>query len=500
VKSLAKYISICFLFVIGCAQPQEPVPAVAGVQSQLKEAAEAAGVDQVRARYGLTGRGVRVAVLDTGVDLNHPDLRGAVVEQHCFTRNACAPLRSTEGTSAQDDQGHGTSVAGVIASRGMVSAPGFAPEAEIVAIKVLAADNSGLEPDWVSALEWLYEQQPRLHIDIVNMSIGTVVELNNADCERLESGLSRAIRNLVSAGVTVIASAGNGGSSMGLTSPACNAGAIAVGASYDSNVGPLPAGGRSYAAAEGSGYAKCRDDVTARDQLACFSNRSERLDLVAPGAPIVAPWLGGGTQSGSGTSYAAAAVSGVAALLLQCHPKLSPSMLKDALVSTGMQRKDDISQLSFPVLRALPAVEKVCPGLMRLDAGAPAAGGGGGGAGGSGASEAGAGAAGTGRGPAGAASQDLATAGAQAPLAGRGAPTTREPELDAGEPETSEDRTMTITLPEPRRRQGSLVGPAAQRSSGCSVRARPGYENASAAWVGLLCALLCLRRSRRPLK
>jgi subtilisin family serine protease len=334
----------------------------------LKEAESAVGADKVAERYKLTGRGVRVAILDTGVDLTHPDLRDAVVAQHCFARGDCPPLRLNEGTSAQDDHGHGTNVAGVIASRGMVSAAGFAPEAEIVAVKVMDQNNSGQEADWIAALDWIYANLTTLKVDIINLSVGTNMLYTTQECDLREPALAFAIKNLVAAGVTVIAASGNKGSATTLVAAACNTGVIAVGASYDSAAGAQPASGATYAVESGLAFANCSDSPTAADQITCFTNSNERLDVIAPGAPILTDTLGGATKLTWGTSEACAATSGIAALMKQCKPDLAPADLKRALVDTGVPRVDPKNNRTFPVVRALAAVERVCP---ELDAGVP---------------------------------------------------------------------------------------------------------------------------------
>jgi subtilisin family serine protease len=344
----------------------------------LKEAESSVGADKVVEHYKLTGRGVRVAVLDTGVDLTHPDLRDAVVAQHCFSRGDCPPLRRNEGTSAQDDHGHGTNVTGVIASRGVVSAPGFAPEVEIVAVKIMDQNNSGQEADWLAGLDWVYDNLAMLKVDIVNLSVGTNQLYTPQECDLREAALTFAINNLVAAGVTVIGGSGNKGSATALPAAACNTGVIAVGASYDSAAGAQPPSGTTYAVESGPAFANCSDSPTAPDQITCFTNSNERLDLIAPGAPIVTDALGGATKLSWGTSEACAAVSGIAALMKQCKADLAPADLKQALVDTGVPRVDPKNNRTFPVVRALAAVQRVCPELdagvplMNADAGPPA--------------------------------------------------------------------------------------------------------------------------------
>jgi subtilisin family serine protease len=331
------------------------------------------GADKVKSLYGLTGRGVRVAILDTGVDTTHPDLSDSIVAQHCFTQYDCPPLRTTEGTSAEDDHGHGSNVAGIVTSNGVVSSPGFAPDAEIVAVKVDDANDSGQVSDWLAGLDWVYQNLSMLKVKIVNLSVGTDdIYPDAATCDSQQPAFAMAVQNLVNAGVTVFAASGNQGSSTAMSSPACNTGTVAVGATYDSVVSHEPPSYATYQARWGSRFASCSDDSTTPGEITCFTNSNARLDLVAPGAPIVSDTIGGGTEAYFGTSQASPVAAGVAALMLQCNPTLSPADIKSAMVATGIRRTDAKNGLSFPQLRALEAVDAVC----FHDGGAPLADGG----------------------------------------------------------------------------------------------------------------------------
>jgi subtilisin family serine protease len=354
-------------------------PAVARVQrdgtghGHLNVAVPAIGGDKVKSLYGLTGHGVRVAVLDTGVDTTHPDLSDSIVAQHCFTQYDCPPLRATEGTSAEDDHGHGSNVAGIITSNGVVSSRGFAPDAEIVAVKVDDANDSGQVSDWLAGLDWVYQNLSTLKVNLVNLSFGTDdLYQDAASCDAAQPAFAMAVHNLVDAGVAVFAASGNEGSSTEMSSPACNTGTIAVGATYDSVVAHEPPNYATYQARWGSRFASCGDDATTPDEITCFTNSNARLDLVAPGAPIVSDTIGGGTEAYFGTSQASPVAAGVAALMLQCKPTLSPANIKSAMIATGVRRTDPKNGMSFPSLRALAAVQAVC----FPDGGAPLDGGG----------------------------------------------------------------------------------------------------------------------------
>jgi subtilisin family serine protease len=117
-----------------------------GGRAHLVEARAVAHIDPVL-RVGFTGRGVTVAVLDSGLDASHPDLASDVVAEQCFCsgNGGCCPNKSTSQSgagSAEDDNGHGTNVGGIITSDGTIAPRRAAPDAKIVAVKVLAADNS----------------------------------------------------------------------------------------------------------------------------------------------------------------------------------------------------------------------------------------------------------------------------------------------------------------------------------------------------------------------
>jgi subtilisin family serine protease len=357
----------------------------------LKEAVPAIGGDKVHDQLHITGKGVTVAVLDTGADTDHPDLKEAIVGQHCFTQFDCQG--AFESDSAEDDQGHGSNVAGIVASRGIVSSIGFAPGASLVPVKINDANDSGRTSDWVSGFDWVFDNLAMLHVNIVNASIcTTALYADAASCDAGEPALAKATKNLIDAGVTVFSASGNLGMKDQLSAPACNSGVVAVAATYDSNVGEQPEGGGTYQQKWGSSVANCADETTMFDQITCFSNTPKRVDVVAPGAPIISDGLNGKTEVYRGTSQASPAAAGVAALMLECNPALKPAEILDKLKATGVPIMDPKNGNTFPSIRALPAVQAACPSL------GGAAGGG-----------AGAGAAGAG-----------GTAGAVAPAAGSG--------------------------------------------------------------------------------
>ena len=332
-------------------------PLVASVQidepghGHLAQCVPALGADTVHAAYGWTGKKIRVAVIDSGIDTDHPDLADDLVAQQCFSGD-CPPGGTATGPSAEDDFGHGTAVSGIITSKGTVSAVGVAPDAEIVAVRVLDAQNTGGPSQWIAGLDWVLTNLATLKVQVVNLSLGTWTPYVGT-CDAQQPALADVITKLVAKGVVVFASAGNKGSSTGVDAPACISGVIAVGATYDSNMGRQPPTG-TYPTG-------CFDATTGPDVIACFTNSGPALDLVAPGVSITSSYVGGQTITWTGTSLAAPAAAAAAALLLDCaQPTLTPAQVEAALEQTGPKITDPKSALAFPSVGVLAAVNKTC--------------------------------------------------------------------------------------------------------------------------------------------
>jgi subtilisin family serine protease len=301
---------------------------------------------------GLTGQGVTVAMLDTGIDTHHPDLQDALVAQACFCSGGtgCCPNGATSqfgGGAAEDDNGHGSGVAGVITSNGVVSPHGVAPGARLVVVKVV--DSAGAfccSSDVVAGLDWIDANRP--DVTIVNMSLGTMVRFTG-DCDDSRSftrALAASINSLRSRGVITFASTGNEGSADTMEAPACVSNVVSVGAVYDSNVGPVTSHG-------------CTDATTAADQVTCFTNSDSSTDLFAPGAPTTSDGLAGGINTYYGTSFASPAAAACAADLLQADPSLTPAAIETALKATDVRVVAPGNGLSFPRLDCLAALQSL---------------------------------------------------------------------------------------------------------------------------------------------
>ena len=301
---------------------------------------------------GFRGQGVTVAVFDTGIDTNGFDLEGDIVAQQCFCENengsGCCPngnsAQSGNG-SAEDGNGHGTNISGIITSDGFIAPVGIAPDAKIVAVKVLDNTNSfSNTAQIISGLEWVLINRP--DVDVINMSLGTSTLFGEV-CDNVTAfnmALEEVIQNLVVRGVVVFASTQNDGSIVSIASPACLSSTISVGAVYDGDNGTVET-------------LDCVDQNTSKDKVPCFSNSSEDMDLLAPGSRITSTGntiLGISTQSG--TSQACAHASASAALLLEANPNLTHDEIRQVLRDTGVGVQDDRNGIFFPRINVLAAI------------------------------------------------------------------------------------------------------------------------------------------------
>jgi subtilisin family serine protease len=319
--------------------------------ADLAESATLIRADQVRGA-GTTGKGVVVAVLDTGVDTHHPDIRDSLIAEQCFCTSpsgaGCCPNGSAQQSgagAAEDDHGHGTNVTGIITSDGRVAPMGIAPDAQVVVIKVLDKTGAGTSTSILSGLDFVINQHPE--VKVVNLSLG-LANLFSGSCDSAASfttAFAAAVNTLRGRGAVFFASSGNNGSTSQIAVPACIGNAIAVGAVYKADAGTISFG--------------CTDATTAADRIPCFSNSDSQVDVLAPGAPVTSAGIGGGVSTFVGTSQACPVAAGVAALMLSAHPGLSPDALEAALKNTGVTVIDSRNGLSFRRIDAKGAVDAV---------------------------------------------------------------------------------------------------------------------------------------------
>ncbi|MHA1878929.1 MAG: S8 family peptidase, partial [Candidatus Heimdallarchaeota archaeon] len=246
----------------------------------------------------VAGQGVKVAIIDTGIDYTHPDLDGVYAGGYDFVANDNDP---------KDENGHGTHCAGIVAAEdngeGVI---GVAPKTSIYAVRALDAYGSGSVSDIVAGIDWCINND----MDVISMSLGS---------SSPDSTLEDAVTRAYNAGIVVVAASGNDGKNA-ISYPAKYADAIAVGA-IDSN-----------------------------HNLASFSNYGPEQEVVAPGVDIYSTmptytvtlnswWYGGLSKNYdqmSGTSMATPMVAGVCALILSANPNLSPGEVRNILHDTAV--------------------------------------------------------------------------------------------------------------------------------------------------------------------
>lgn len=321
-------------------------------QGGLLQSVPAVQADVVH-NMGFSGQGIVVGVLDSGVNLNHVDLKEDIVHQYHFLNRG-----TNVGTGAADLHGHGSNVTGIVTSDGKLVAKGVAPDAQIVAIRVLDENNRGWVSDWIAGVDYIVANNDSLKVAVINMSLVTDAQYSQANCDGPQSLFASAVRVAKGLGIVIFASSGNTGSTTSMTAPACLSDVVAVGAVYDSDLGREPNSG-TYRTLFGSSWPTCADETTSGQTLACFTSRNESLDLIAPGSRITSTGLAGVASTFRGTSQASPHAAGVAALMLQKDLSLSPDEIVSILKNSSVQVQDPVTGLSFPLLNALEAIGQV---------------------------------------------------------------------------------------------------------------------------------------------
>jgi subtilisin len=216
------------------------------------------------------GDDVKVAICDTGIDLDHPDLS----ENIAADVNLIKPKKSGD-----DDSGHGTLVAGIVAAvDNKIGIVGVGPKIALCSVKILDKNGKGWLSDLIDAFDWCVDNE----IDVINMSFGTL-ETNTS--------FQEAVKNVYDAGIVLVAAAGNDGQ---------EGGNIFYPARYPETIA-----------------------VSAVDELGCFapfSSYGAEIDIAAPGVDIKSTYENGGYDISSGTSLAAPHVAATAALILTTSP------------------------------------------------------------------------------------------------------------------------------------------------------------------------------------
>lgn len=258
---------------------------IPGEAAYLEQAA-AKALHLEAAHFVTKGRGVRVAVIDNGIDASHPSLAGRILMGRDFVADDDDPSDTPDGIDQDGDGfvdeafGHGTHVAGLVALT--------APEASLLIARVLDSDGRGDVLDVASGIRWAIRSGAR----VINLSLGTLDEV---------AAIQKALQDAEALGIVVIASAGNRGSALPEEFPARSNHANAV-AATDAQARPAP-----------------------------FTSYAKWVAISAPGVGVRSAYPGGGFRLWSGTSMSAPFVAGAAALVLERHPDWSPDRVMGRL-------------------------------------------------------------------------------------------------------------------------------------------------------------------------
>ena len=331
------------------------------------------GAPDVWRQLGVTGRGVGVAILDSGI-APHADLAGRIVASVDFTAGGSG----TTLVPPADPGGHGTHVAGLVAGDGTASGgvyAGVAPGANVVDVRVITSTGSTTVSMLIAGMQWVLAHRAQYNIRVVNLSAGAPVSVTYSN-----DPLAAAVEVLVFAGITVVVSAGNDGPKRSsITSPGSDPYVITVGGIDDNGTATTTDDASASWSSQGP---------TAIDGLA-------KPDLVAPGRKVVSLRSPGSTLDQelpdrvvagldtqnpayfrlSGTSMAAPVVAGVVALMLERTPTLTPAQVKErltttaaplaygSLYTTGSGLVNALAAVSDSDLSAAPATAPVAAGF-----------------------------------------------------------------------------------------------------------------------------------------
>ena len=272
------------------------------INAYLDESASIIGADALWG-LGVDGSGIKIAIVDTGIDKSHPDLNGKVIAEKSFV----------QGEDTQDYDGHGTHVAGIVAGTGAASSgkyKGIAPGASLVNSKALDKTGTGTVSDVVEGIEWASDKA-----DIICLSLGAPGSPHDP--------LAQAVNNAVDKGVIVCAAIGNDGELGYMTAmtPAIASKAISVGAT----VGDI--------------------DIASFSSKGIAPDGRSDPDIVAPGHQITSTASSKITSADyitwSGTSFSTPMIAGAAALLLDVNGNLTPEGVKAALLESATDLDTD---------------------------------------------------------------------------------------------------------------------------------------------------------------
>ena len=292
---------------------------------------------------GVTGQGRSVAIVDSGIDLAHPDLKPPSDSGWPGWNFA-----DNNGDLA-DCSGHGTEVAGVV-----TGPQGVAPEAGLVVLKVFSSSDgcgSARASDVLGAVDWAVSNREAWKIEAVNLSLADDTS-HSAFCDTDDPAGAATFAAVRAAGLAAVASAGNDGKSSGLPWPACFSNVAAVGMVYSASSGSVA----------WNGPPSCEDALSGPDIVPCASSSGPGLSILAPGVGWTTTAAGGGrTAIFSGTSASAPAATGAVLLTRQARPLADPALAFDLLRATGVPVLDNRTGRITPRLDLSAALSATTP-------------------------------------------------------------------------------------------------------------------------------------------
>jgi subtilisin-like proprotein convertase family protein len=317
---------------------------------QTIEGLELIGASELH-QLDISGEGTAVAIIDSGVDYNHPSLGGGQIPN----AKVVYGLDTGDGDDdPMDCNGHGSAVASVAAGSSHQWSPtrrfggGVAPAAKILAYKVTTDSECGIATTGavVEAIEDAILRRHGEDYDLAAINISLGGGAFSGPCDGDNPTYAAAVNAAVEAGIAVVAAAGNSGYPDAMNAPACLSRAISVGSVWDVDPGWVP---YLFCLDDACNHA-CDDSYRWRGAVACYSNSGRFLDLMAPSEYLRAAESGGVTIEFGGTSGAAAYVTGAAALLAQSMGGGDPNAIRYHLAATGEPTMDDKNGLVRPVI------------------------------------------------------------------------------------------------------------------------------------------------------
>jgi subtilisin-like proprotein convertase family protein len=314
---------------------------------------------------GFTGEGAAVAIVDTGIDAQHPVLGGGAIPN-------AKVVRGVDTADLDDDPsdcgGHGTAVASIAAGSSYQWNPqsrfagGVAPQAKILAYKASPDADCGSFPvsAVIAAIEdaVIHRSGDGYRLAAINLSLGG--GLFEGPCDDFAPSLASAVATATEAGVTVVASTGNEGVTTAISAPACFSDVLSAASVWDTESGWV---GYSFCLDPQCAH-QCDDSFRPAGAVTCYGNSGTTLDLLAPSEYLRAAAAGGQTLEFGGTSGSAAYVTGALALLRQAEPGLEPGTLRWLMELSGAPTLDQRNGLIRPRLdleRAIRMVARIRP-------------------------------------------------------------------------------------------------------------------------------------------